>query len=806
MSEIDTPSHLTLQTGEAATRVTRPANTSDENSPQQQSSGRHSANSEQLPDNSKNQSTPHETAVTLSPSLSAIEAGTKIPAQYVGVDGEERPLLETPNGTFVVKYDPALQAEIAKLPPGVPLDVKITHVDKTIEARLTYLDPAKKPPQKVTLSHTVTLELTGLGKAPPQVRPTAEQNQFPQEKLHLSYRANDLFLAGKIAAESAGKINNLPIPDASTNYTLYEKAVPHQHLSPSQQPAVHQSIIEGNALFAQEQTGIQPPASPHTPVSTAVGKTTDVQPQPLNFTPLLHQDIFATVIKNIPHHPADLPDFIKPHAAMSGPLDNFLAGHNFTLRIQSIAVPDPNVSGLETSQKKSSTPQELRSPVIQSPPAPPPEGKAEAGAGVDLKTGSETKVETKVETRVETRVETSIGAGPKTLPQSPLETAAALSGIIINPGQKILDTSPSAPQRNPRHIDRYASGYAPALASQGSASSDYKTLYMATPASVIKFKSPLDLQPGTILNFSLAPETQPPAPLTEHGTGRPQATDQQQPSKYTAAAAATVSGTPLSAETTPSTPATSGPLASPSANATALPLQPLTELTTNWQALSQIAALMPTGETSEASRAMLSRIPAIQNPAQMTTTMVFFLAAIGARNPARTWLGPQITQHLEKNGQTKLLNRLDQDIQRIARLGSNTPAHEWRPALLPLQVSGDVTAIPILTRQVMEDDGHKKKKDGDEEGSAKVSATRFVVEVTLSKLGPLQVDGMLSDSRLNIIIHARTMLPPALKQKVTALFTTALEIAGYTGDLQFRDNAPLELSVHNIITRKIHMS
>ena len=704
MREIDVPlNNVPLQTGDGAVRVTRTSSASDDSSAQQQQPDQQSQSPEK-PRETAERTPSHETAVTIAASLSNLEAGSRISADYQGIDGEDRPLIVSETGTYVVNYDSKYQPEIDKLTKETALTVQIIKLDRQIEARLVFDDPVPAKAPAPPISIPVTLELVGLGSQTPQARP--EQTNVPLEQQTVSYQ--DLYRAENIARDSAAKLKDLPLPGVVPNYNLYEKAVPRQ-----EGPAIIQSAtIAGNALIVQEQTARV------TTITTTTAETAAVKPAPklANLDSILHKNTLATVIKQLPRAEINLPDIVRRQLSPAGPLDGLVAGKNFTLRIQSIAPPD--------ARKEDS---------------PPTAGK----------------------------------------PANPI-VQSTLSGIVIAPGKEVQQ--PLAQKADsppiPRAQSRYPESYVTSSPRPASAQSDYKTLYVATPVSVIKFQSPIELEPGTVINFSLPDGGAKEGAIPSVPSGQP--TGETVSARSQVGAQAPVLPVPMAP-------------------------QPLGDLVQNWQALSQIISVLPMTDGSTIAHMMGNRVPTIQNPGQMTSGMVFFLAAMGASNPARIWLGPQVSEQLEKAGQAKLLGLLDQDMRRIFRLGRETPANDWRPLLVPLQVGGDISAIPVLIRHITDDDGQGGAQDGAGDDDEKTSSTRFIVELELSQFGLLQVDGLLAEKKLNIIIRSAIILPPEMKNRLTGLFITALEISGYSGDLQFRENSPPELSVSTIINQKIHM-
>lgn len=826
MSEINTPSNVALQTGEGATRVTRTSTTSDDSSAQQQPNDKKPPAPEKSQE-VKEKAAAYDTAVTISASLSNLEAGSKIAASYLGVDGQGRPLITSETGTYVVKYDPAHQQDIEKLPQKAVLEVKILKVDREIEARLIYQDPAPEKSTQPPLSIPVNLALTGLGNIAPKISASALQNQQPLEGQKISYQATNLYHAEHTARESANKLKELPLPATTTNYTLYEKATPQQN-----RPVIVSSSIAGNALIAQEQGG---KAAASAQAQQAAGSTStgtlatgtlatgtlatgisaaheSAAAGQANLEKLLHVNMLAMVIKNMPKATTQLPEIVQRQLGQTGPLDDLKAGHNFTLRIHSIAIPDVRPDTHPPDEPKSGPKSQLNNaPTLTSPSAAPSNNT----------------------------VQPSPDSAPPPIQathgQSTESRAAALkdySGIVIAPGKNILHHSLN--QTDTANIARrpniYPAGYSTAAAAdtpnaaQNSAQyatqnvsqntqrgkSDGATLYVATPASVIKFQSPIDLKPGTVINFSLpiaagtqtdAAGSKPdplPAPLADARNTAKEANAGGDTAKTASALETAGSGTGSPQGTTTSLAGIAAPITTMET-----PAQPLESLTQNWRALSEIIAVLPPA-ADNSSHSLSSRLPNMQNPAQMTSGMIFFLAAMGAKNPARIWLGPAASQRLEKIDQGRLLSMLDNDMTRIFRLGRDSPVTDWRPALIPMQVGPDVQAIPILTRQVTDEEPGKKNNSEDDDDE-KITATRFIVELTLSQFGKIQVDGLLKDKKLNIIIRSKIMLPSEMKSKMSGIFITALEISGYSGELRYRDNITPEISVEHVVNQKIHL-
>jgi len=759
MNDIHAPiSNTPLVTGDGAARVTRASSTSDDSSAQQQPNDKKSPAPEKLQD-AKEKPVPYDTAVTISASLANLEEGSKISATYLGIDGQDRPLISYETVTYVIKYDVSHQKDIEKIPPNVVLSVNILKLDREIEARLIYSPPPNttasgNPP----LSIAVTLELTALGSAPPKIRTSIDQNPLPIEQQQISYRTTDIFRAEKIARDSANKLNELPLPATTTNYTLYERATPQQ----SRPAATIQPSIAGNGLIAQEQIVKLSPQN----IGQTLAPAATAQ---INLEKLLHVNLLATVVKNIPKEAINLPDIVQKQLGQTSSLDNSLdnikAGRNFTLRIESVAIPDiqaQNPTQIPTSENKiNPLPESVKEPV------------------------------------------------PKSASTSTSGPVQSFWGIVIDPAKNIMQqntniassSAPAQTNKNNRYPGQYIQTSQPNSAPSNTGQpNELISLYIATPVSVIRIQSPIELKAGTVINFNLPPPQTSQVSQADVKNSQklePQVNTNPQVDTSTAPAQENLP-TGLSAAAQTVSPS------APSVTAMQIPPQPLENFVQNWQSLSQLLSIIPPPvDAASPAHILGNRIPGLQSPAQMTSSMIFFLAALGAKNPARVWLGPAVTQRIERLGQVKLLNMLNSDMKRIFRLGAETTVNDWRPALIPMQVGTDVQAIPILTRQLVDEETDKNNK-APEDDDKKV-ATRFIVELNLSEIGKIQVDGLLKETTLNIIIRSKAILPAEMKKDLSDKFITSLEISGFAGDLQFRDNISPDISVQNIINQKIHM-
>jgi len=203
-----------------------------------------------------------------------------------------------------------------------------------------------------------------------------------------------------------------------------------------------------------------------------------------------------------------------------------------------------------------------------------------------------------------------------------------------------------------------------------------------------------------------------------------------------------------------------------------------------WPALQLALDGLETLDAAEA-RALLSpqgpATPLPQPGARLSSAMLFFINALAGGNPG-AWLGDllggQAGKRLERAGQSELLNRLRGDLGGMSRL-AEAGGESWRLLPIPLYNNGQVQQMRMFLR---------RRRDGSKQRGKDGEATRFVLEVTLSKLGDLQLDGLVRPKRFDLILRSRQSLPLAMRQDISEIFESANGATGFEGSITFQDS------------------
>ena len=207
-------------------------------------------------------------------------------------------------------------------------------------------------------------------------------------------------------------------------------------------------------------------------------------------------------------------------------------------------------------------------------------------------------------------------------------------------------------------------------------------------------------------------------------------------------------------------------------------------LTRAWPALQEAMAAVQRPGVPAAQVELAQALSAAANPLARTVPragptlgagLLFVMTALKGGDIGR-WLGAEPLRTLERAGRGDLAGRLKADFGQLSRLAQDAGG-DWRLFALPVIGDGDVRPIRFYLR----------KHDAEDEESRPQARPpgRFVVELTLSRLGDLQLDGLARPQRLDGVLRSRAPLPDKIAREITRIFDDQTAAHGLYGDLRF---------------------
>jgi hypothetical protein len=164
---------------------------------------------------------------------------------------------------------------------------------------------------------------------------------------------------------------------------------------------------------------------------------------------------------------------------------------------------------------------------------------------------------------------------------------------------------------------------------------------------------------------------------------------------------------------------------------------------------------------------------------RLAPVLIALVSAVQSGNLS-AWLGEEPVKALERAGHRDLVDRLERDLGEMkapTRLSGG--GGDWQTMLLPMFLGQRVERIRLTMRRPPEDDEEARVRD--EVG------TRFLVDVEMSRLGPMQLDGLVkrASRRFDLILRSKQPLPTDLKADIRGIFERSLDGAGLVGKVSF---------------------
>lgn len=197
-----------------------------------------------------------------------------------------------------------------------------------------------------------------------------------------------------------------------------------------------------------------------------------------------------------------------------------------------------------------------------------------------------------------------------------------------------------------------------------------------------------------------------------------------------------------------------------------------------WTTLDALTQALATVDPQAAQR-IVAALP--QPGPQMLAHLAGAMAAVRTGD-AGGWqrLADALQRAREEPRAAKLAGRFADDL-REASAAAQRPQGEWRVYPLPMFAGGGIERIQMLVRRTPE-----QQEEGENPANPKRrDDTRFVLDFTLSHLGPMQIDGLVSATArsLDLVIRTHDPLPPEMAHDLRGIFSTAMAAAGYAGGL-----------------------
>jgi hypothetical protein len=194
-----------------------------------------------------------------------------------------------------------------------------------------------------------------------------------------------------------------------------------------------------------------------------------------------------------------------------------------------------------------------------------------------------------------------------------------------------------------------------------------------------------------------------------------------------------------------------------------------------WSALQEALHSLP--PASIAAQVLKNTLPT-PTP-QLAPTALFFLAALRS-GAIENWLGANTLQALQQTGKKGLVDSLTQDFDKLSAQSKDVLPGNWRSINIPLRYDDQISQLQFYVRQQHDRDENEKGQTGGK------PATRFILNLSLSRMGALQLDGFIQKKNFDIILRTEDKLPFDMRQELMKRFALGLDQVQMQGAISFQ--------------------
>lgn len=197
-----------------------------------------------------------------------------------------------------------------------------------------------------------------------------------------------------------------------------------------------------------------------------------------------------------------------------------------------------------------------------------------------------------------------------------------------------------------------------------------------------------------------------------------------------------------------------------------------TELPEALAALSQINSQL-------ASQVINTRIPMPDN--SLSGALLYIMGAFNKQNSLNQWLGDDAVNALSGAGKYELITKLTKSLESSVGNVQDTTVGEWKSYSIPLYANNHFQPLNIYVHQ---DQQHPFRKASSTDQGA--GYMRFLIDMRMSQLGPMQFDGFVQPKKLDIIVRSEINLPQDLLQDLRRTYINMLGGIDYSGAINFQ--------------------
>lgn len=196
-----------------------------------------------------------------------------------------------------------------------------------------------------------------------------------------------------------------------------------------------------------------------------------------------------------------------------------------------------------------------------------------------------------------------------------------------------------------------------------------------------------------------------------------------------------------------------------------------------FQALSEALETLKALSPHVFQNVMMNFLPQPTNA--LPGALLFLLGAFKQGN-LRTWLGGDAVDTLDYLGKNEIISHLTKDLGTAGQPAQDAVVGNWKTYPIPLYAQNQLQELALHVHS----DRDSPQDEADKTASRR--KIRFLIDLRLSKLGALQLDGFVQAKKIDMVLRSEKNLPDGLHHDLRGAYIKALDAVGFTGALNFQ--------------------
>ncbi len=204
------------------------------------------------------------------------------------------------------------------------------------------------------------------------------------------------------------------------------------------------------------------------------------------------------------------------------------------------------------------------------------------------------------------------------------------------------------------------------------------------------------------------------------------------------------------------------------------PLLPFMQASSLWPVMDEVFQSFYQA-TPQAAQILGRIIPSPANAANFGPAALLFIAAIRSGD-IQAWFGDKKLEMIQKLGKDSLLSRLSGETSSLQNV--DAPPTEWKSFPVPMLWQNEISKIMLHVREEPQEE-NRENKDG---------CTRFVLDLALTRMGDVQLDGIVRGKQLDLIVRTQFPISAPMQDAMRTSYAQALDGTDIFGDIGFQSD------------------